>query len=139
MYYFLGKNIDKKSLLIGYSKNYINNARHKGSSCASPPNACTGNDETKIDPNPNQVKGGLVTGIDASGVMFDSRESPSNEIRLINNAPISAILVRLFVKYGELYSIDPSIFPTYNNCTSDTAADYPSTFTSNLDWYILYI
>ena len=139
MNFILGKNFQKTSLLVGFGDHYVSHSRHKGSSCASPPNACSSNDETKSDPNPNQVIGGLVTGIDASGNIVDSRASVSNEIRLINNAPISAILVKLFATYGELADVDSSIFPKSDNCSNGTASAYPSTFTSNLDWYIMYM
>lgn len=96
IYFYLGKNLENKSLMINFSSNFIFKGRHKGSSCESPPNVCGPIDETKMTDNPNYVTGGIITGIESNGEINDSRDLVSNEISLINNAPISGILVRLF-------------------------------------------
>ena len=137
MHFILGKNIEEKSLIVGYSSNFMENIRHKASSCPSPPATCNSLDETKLANNPNHVIGAIVNGIEEPGFISDSRSNFSNGIRLISNAPISGILVRLFELYGNHANVNTNLFPDPQDC-SDAASDYPSTFTLNLDLYILY-
>jgi hypothetical protein len=124
--------------MVGNLDNFPKKTFHKGSSCESPSNPCSVSDKSKLEDNPNPIIGGIVKGIEDVQTLNDSRENPNNEIRLINNAPVPGILAALFTRFGDLLSIDVSLFPS-PNC-NDLPSDYAGMlYTSNLDLFEEYI
>jgi hypothetical protein len=131
--FILGLTDSGVNIMIGYSDNFPLNPRHKGSSCPEIPNTCTKEDETKTTPNPNIVIGGVIKGLNPDLTLNDDRTQSTNEIRLINNAPIPGILAAIMARFGDLSHIDQSLFPS-TTC-NDSASDYTNLHTSNLDLF----
>jgi hypothetical protein len=134
--YLLGENPSLKSFLIGKT-NSIQNPRHKGSSCNSPPQICLESAQNEPSPNPNPVFGGIIKAVFLNDIIDDSRISLLNEIRLIDNAPMIGILVRMFKQFGDPLNKDQTLFP--KNTCPDLPGDYSGFYTSNLKLYESYL
>ena len=135
--YLLGLNPSSTSFQIGVAGKYITQARHKASSCPSPPDQCGPSAETSPHANPNPVVGAIIQSVRADDVVDDSRTNSNNRIRLINNAALPGVLAAVFMRFGDPKSVDTQLFPSTSAC-SDGPGDYIGPLSWNVALHELF-
>jgi hypothetical protein len=136
--FILGDNINNFSYMIGYTNNYPRRVRHKGSSCPSPPKVCLPSAEKDPRPNPSPLIGAIVKGTNSDESVNDSRQNLDNMVRIIDNAPVVFILLRIQILFGKPEHIDPGLYPQPGTCLLGPE-EYINKFSYNYAIYELFL